>query len=29
MNPPWQIETDLDTTSDVEVRFIAEGPDRA
>jgi uncharacterized protein YndB with AHSA1/START domain len=24
----WQLETDLDKTSDVEVRFVAEAPDR-
>jgi len=28
INPQWQIETDLDKTSEVDVRFIAEGPDR-
>jgi uncharacterized protein YndB with AHSA1/START domain len=28
INPQWQIETDLDKTSEVEVRFIAEGSDR-
>lgn len=28
INPQWQIETDLDKTSEVEVRFIAESPDR-
>ena len=28
INPQWQIETDLDKTSEVEVRFTAEGPHR-
>jgi uncharacterized protein YndB with AHSA1/START domain len=28
ISPQWQIETDLDRTSEVEVRFIAEAPDR-
>jgi uncharacterized protein YndB with AHSA1/START domain len=28
INPRWQIETDLEKTSEVEVRFIAEAPDR-
>ena len=28
ISPHWQIETDPDNTSEVEVRFIAEGPDR-
>jgi uncharacterized protein YndB with AHSA1/START domain len=28
ISPHWQIETDLNRTSEVEVRFIAEGPDR-
>lgn len=28
INLQWQIETDLDRTSEVEVRFIPEGPDR-
>lgn len=28
INPRWQIETDLEKTSEVEVRFIAEGPER-
>jgi uncharacterized protein YndB with AHSA1/START domain len=28
ISPQWQIETDLDKTSEVEVRFLAEAPDR-
>ena len=28
IGPTWQIETDPDKTSEVEVRFIAEGPER-
>lgn len=28
ISPYWQIETDLDRTSEVELRFIAEGPAR-
>ena len=28
ISPSWQIETDPDRTSEVEVRFIAESPDR-
>jgi uncharacterized protein YndB with AHSA1/START domain len=28
INPQWQIETDLSKTSEVEVRFIPEGPGR-
>jgi uncharacterized protein YndB with AHSA1/START domain len=28
ISPHWQIETDLDKTSEVEVRFVAEAPDR-
>jgi uncharacterized protein YndB with AHSA1/START domain len=28
INPQWQIESDLDKTSEVEVRFISETPER-
>ena len=28
ISPQWQIETDPDLTSEVEVRFVQEGPDR-
>lgn len=28
INTRWQLETDVSRTSEVEVRFIAEGPDR-
>src|ERR671922_555671 len=28
ISPMWQLETNLDRTSEVEVRFIAETPDR-
>jgi uncharacterized protein YndB with AHSA1/START domain len=28
ISPQWQIETDLEKTSEVEVRFIPDGPDR-
>jgi uncharacterized protein YndB with AHSA1/START domain len=28
INPQWQIETDLERTSEVEVRFVAESPER-
>ena len=28
INPQWQIEADLDRSSEVEVRFIADGPAR-
>ncbi len=28
IDPQWQVETDLDRTSEVEVRFIAESADR-
>jgi uncharacterized protein YndB with AHSA1/START domain len=28
ISPQWQLETDLEKTSEVEVRFVAEAPDR-
>lgn len=28
LSPQWQLESDLDNTSEVEVRFVAEGADR-
>jgi len=28
INPQWQIETELEKSSEVEIRFIAEAPDR-
>ncbi len=28
ISPQWQIETDPERTSEVEVRFVADGPDR-
>jgi uncharacterized protein YndB with AHSA1/START domain len=28
IGPSWQIETDADKTSEVEVRFVADGPER-
>jgi uncharacterized protein YndB with AHSA1/START domain len=28
ISPQWQLETDLDRASEVEVRFVAEAPDR-
>ena len=28
VGPTWQVETDPDRTSEVEIRFIAEGPER-
>ena len=28
ISPQWQVETDLDKTSEVEIRFIAKSPDR-
>ena len=28
ISPHWQLETDLDKTSEVEVRFVSETPDR-
>jgi uncharacterized protein YndB with AHSA1/START domain len=28
ISPHWQLETDLEKTSEVEVRFVAEAPER-
>src|SRR6516225_3020595 len=28
LNPQWQVETDLEKTSEVEVRFVSETPER-
>jgi uncharacterized protein YndB with AHSA1/START domain len=28
ISPQWQIETDIERTSEVEVRFVSEGPER-
>jgi hypothetical protein len=28
VSPQWQVETDPELTSEVEVRFVPEGPDR-
>src|SRR5579863_2727633 len=28
IGPTWQIETDRDSTSEVEVRFVVDGPER-
>ncbi|MEV0717894.1 SRPBCC family protein [Asanoa sp. NPDC050611] len=28
ISPTWQVETNLSNTSEVEVRFVADGPDR-
>jgi uncharacterized protein YndB with AHSA1/START domain len=28
ISPQWQIESDLEKTSEVEVRFVSDGPDR-
>ena len=28
IGPTWQLEQDLEDTSEVEIRFVAEGPDR-
>lgn len=28
IGPTWQLEDDLDNTSEVEIRFVPEGPDR-
>lgn len=28
IGPTWQLESDFDRTSEIEVRFIADGPDR-
>jgi hypothetical protein len=28
ISPQWRVEVDVENTSEVEVRFVADGPDR-